>query len=181
MLFNARIYLLMSAQGINWNRKWNVDTSNVLCDRGVYNLTSLISVSDPHFWDPEVWTVMGTPSQPATIGQHIARCTRPYCPCMNIEAQMAENGMVWWSPWKCAIQWVSLFPPATRSGWPPLSSSLCSSMTDYKNNYYISEFDYNCSSGWSHMSKLLMWTYILLAMPYSFQHKYSRWRWSCWR
>jgi hypothetical protein len=31
----------------------NVDTSYVLCDRGLYNLPSLVSVADPHFWDPE--------------------------------------------------------------------------------------------------------------------------------
>ena len=147
-MFNARIYLFMSAQGINWNRKWNVDTSYVLCDRGLYNLPSLVSVADPHFWDPEAWNVMGTPSQPATIGQHIARYKMPYCPCKDIEAQMVENGIMGRNSWKCAIQWVYCHQQRGQGNHCyrlcyvlPWQITTIFPKKPKKNNYYISEFD----------------------------------------
>jgi hypothetical protein len=53
-----------------------------------YSIISLhlLALADLHFWDHEVWTVMGSPSQPAPIRQHPTRSNGPCCPCKDLEA-----------------------------------------------------------------------------------------------
>ena len=60
----------------------------------------------PIFLEHRSLICYGAPSQPAAIGQHPTRSKWSCCRCKDLEAQMAENGMVGWSLWKRAIQWI---------------------------------------------------------------------------
>ena len=70
-----------------------------------------------HFWRPEAWTIIGSPPLPATIGQNLRRSKG-----RTSSPKWRRTG--WWMECLKMGHAVKAFPPATRSGYPPLSSSM---------------------------------------------------------